>query len=114
YTGNFAVNYGYFKTGDIEDPTATISRDFRVTWSHQVDPRARPGSSFSAAVNFGTSSYNRYQSFNVANALDNQYNSSISYSKSWAGKPYSFTAALRHNQSTQSRRVTVSFPEMNF
>src|SRR5690606_39177343 len=26
---------------------------------------------------------------------------------------YSFTAALRHNQSTQSRRVTVSFPEMN-
>lgn len=114
YSGNLAVNYGYFKTGDIEDPNATISRDFRVTWSHQVDPRARPGSSFSASVNFGTSSYNQYQSFSVANALDNQYNSSISYSKSWVGKPYSFTAALRHNQSTQSRRVTVSFPEMNF
>lgn len=115
YSGNFSLNYSYTKIGESYEPNSNIQRDFRVEWRHQVDPKAHPGTNFSANVNFGTSTYNQVNGMeNYNNILDNQYSSSISYSKTWPGKPYSLSIALRHNQSTQSHRVTVSLPEINF
>lgn len=115
YNGSLSINYSYTKMGESFEPTSSISKDFRVNWLHQVDAKAHPGSSFSASVNFGTSKYNQNNGMdNYNNILDNQYSSSVSYSKTWPGKPYSLTMALRHNQSTQSHQVTVSLPEINF
>lgn len=115
YSGNFSVRYLYTKMGEAFDSDGSISKDFRVSWSHNVDGKARPGTSFSASVNFGTSSFNYLNGDqDINNVLNNQYSSSISYSKQWIGKPYSFTAALRHSQNTQSHLVTVTLPEMNF
>lgn len=115
YSGNFSLNYSYTKLGEVYEPTGSISKDFRITWAHQVDPKAHPGSSFNANVNVGTSNYNLLNGMDeVNNVLDNQYSSSVSYAKSWIGKPYSLTAALRHSQSTQQHTVTVSIPEVSF
>src|SRR5690606_1838531 len=83
-------------------------------WNHQVDPKARPGTNFSAAVSFGTSTFNQLNGIGVENILDNQYNSSITYSKSWKNKPYQLSVAARHNQSTRSGLVTVGLPDINF
>ncbi len=114
YGGTFALNYAYSKTGEVYDPQSTISKDFQVTWTHQADPRSRPGTTFSASVNVGTSSYNRLNGLTASTVLNNTYSSSISYSKSWIGKPYSLNVSLRHSQNTLSRLVTVGLPEMNF
>ncbi|PSK95120.1 putative LPS assembly protein LptD [Taibaiella chishuiensis] len=114
YTGSLALNYAYRKTGEVYDPESSISKDFQITWSHQVDPRSRPGTSFSASVNVGTSTYNQLNGLTASTVLNNTYSSSISYSKSWVGKPYSLNVSLRHSQNTLSRLVTVGLPEMNF
>lgn len=114
YRGSFRLNYALTKYGENFDPDANVSKDFRVEWSHQVDPRAKPGTTFSASVNFGTSSFNRLNGYDISQALDNQYSSSIAYSKTWVGKPYSFSAALRHNQSTHSGLVNITAPDINF
>ncbi len=114
YNGSFSLQYAYNKLGEVYEPMSDISKDFQVNWNHQVDPKARPGTSFSAAVNFGTRSYNRLNGMSMANALNNQYGSSISYAKSWKGKPYSLTVAARHSQSTQSGMVTIGLPDINF
>src|SRR5690554_1945699 len=114
YRGQLSLNYALTKYGESYDPDGSISKDFIVRWDHQVDQRARPGSSFSASVNVGTSSYNMLNGYDINQALDNQYTSSVSYSKNWIGKPYSFSAALRHNQSTQSGLVNVTAPDINF
>lgn len=115
YSGNLAFSYSYTKLGEDFETNSSLNRDFRVNWSHQVDPKAHPGTTFNASVNFGTSTYNQINGMdNYNNILDNQYSSSVSYSKSWPDKPYSLTMALRHSQSTQSHQVTVSLPEVNF
>lgn len=115
YSGNFSLSYSYSKLGESYESNSSISKDFQVQWSHQVDPKAHPGSNFSANVDFGTSTYNLMNGMdNYNNILDNQYNSSIAYSKTWPGKPYSLTVALTHNQSTQSHQVTITAPEINF
>jgi hypothetical protein len=114
YSGNLSVNYGYNKTGEVYDASATIEKSFNVNWTHQVDPKARPGTNFSAQVNFGTTNYNRLNTMDMNYALNNQYGSTITYSKSWAGKPYSLSVALRHNQNSSSGNLSITLPEINF
>ena len=115
YNGSLSLSYSYNKIGETFEPTSSINKDFLVNWQHQVDPKAHPGSTFSASVNFGTSKYNQNNGMdNYNNILNNQYSSSIAYSKTWAGKPYSLTMALRHSQATQTHQVTVTIPELNF
>src|ERR1700743_625243 len=56
YGGTVTFNYGSHNYGQEGDPA---QKDFNVTWSHSQDPNANPGSTFSASVNAGTSSYYR-------------------------------------------------------
>jgi len=114
YNGNLGINYSFTRTGQASDNTQLDRKDFNVTWSHQVDPKATPNSTFSASVNFGTSSYNGINQVDLLNKINNNYSSSISYGKTWQNKPYSFTAALRHSQNTSSGALSITLPELNF
>ena len=40
-------------------PDYMVTKDFRIAWSHRQDAKANPNSSFSANVNFATSSYDQ-------------------------------------------------------
>lgn len=90
------------------------SRDFRVTWNHSMDSKARPGVNFGANVNFGTSTYNTYNVYDYATRVNNQIGSSISFSKTWQGKPFNFTSSLTHSQNLSTRDVNISFPSATF
>lgn len=114
YSGNLSVNYSYLKTGELYESGGTVTKDFKVSWSHQVDAKARPGTTFSASVNAGTRSYNSFNNIDIAGRLNNDYNSSISYGKTWIGKPYSLSVSLRHSQSTATGALTIGFPEAVF
>jgi len=118
YSGSVSLEYSYQKIGeDYEiNPNSQLSnsKDFKFSWTHQVDPKAHPGTSFSASVNFGTRSFNLRNSMNITNSLNNQYSSSISYGKTWIGKPYSLTVGLRHSQSTEGGAMSITLPEINF
>lgn len=114
YSGTLSLEYSYQKTGEAYEANSSISREFKVNWGHQVDPKAHPGTTFSASVNFGTRNYNALNGATIATNLDNQYLSSITYGKTWAGKPYSLTVSARHSQSTLSGALSISLPEINF
>ena len=82
-TGNFALTYSNDQTGEKGSSDFFQTKNFAVRWSHSQDSKARPGTSFSASVNFSSPSNNKYNSTNVTEALQNQISSSISYSKCW-------------------------------
>ncbi|XZF14222.1 putative LPS assembly protein LptD [Chitinophagaceae bacterium MMS25-I14] len=114
YNGSLLISYAYNKTGETYEPGSSITKDFMVQWQHRTDSKAKPGESFTASVTAGTSSFYSNNSYNVNQILNNQYQSNITYSKTWANKPYSLTVSARHNQNTQSHVVNVSLPEINF
>ncbi len=114
YNGSLAFKYAYNKTGEEFETNAAITKDFNVQWTHRSDPKSRPGTNFSASVDFGTSTYNANNTFTASQILQNQYQSNITYSKTWANKPYSLSVAARHSQNTNTRRVDVTLPEINF
>src|SRR3569833_309872 len=65
YGGTVSLSYGSHNYGLEGDPA---QKDFNITWSHSQDANAHPGSTFSASVNAGTSTYYRN------NPAQNNYN----------------------------------------
>jgi len=114
YNGNLSVNYAFTKTSIPELPDYAEEKGFFVRWNHRQDPKARPNSSFSASVNAGSSEFYRNNITSAQNYLTNTFQSSIAYSKSWQGKPYSFSASLAHSQNTATRDISLSLPSANF
>jgi len=114
YSGTVGLSYAYNKNGESYEPGASINRSYWVNWTHRSDAKARPGQAFNAGVSLGSSDFFSLNSYNVNQIVNNQYQSNISYSKVWQGKPLALTVAARHNQNTQTRRYDITLPEVNF
>ena len=114
YSGNFNFGLLNSKQSFKGDPDFSKSKNYAITWSHSVDSKARPGTTFSANVNVRSTRYNRLVPGNTQQNFENQLGSSVSYSKSWAGKPYNLTLSANHNQNDVSRLVSVSLPDAGF
>ncbi|SJZ86871.1 putative LPS assembly protein LptD [Sediminibacterium ginsengisoli] len=89
------------------------SRSFMINWTHSRDSRARPGTNFSASVNFGSTKFNESLLNNPYQNYQNQLSSSISYSKDWNGK-YNISINANHNQNNNLRLVNLNLPTVNF
>jgi lipopolysaccharide assembly outer membrane protein LptD (OstA) len=115
FTGSLSTNYSVFKNGYKEFPNYSENSNFFIRWSHRQNPKARPNSIFSANVNFGNSQ-NFTNNFNSSGTeyLSTSFNSTISYKKSWAGKPFSLSINGYHTQNTLNKTVTVRLPEVAF
>jgi len=78
-----------------------------------MDAKARPGTTFSANVNFGSTKYNRNLLNNPYQNFQNQISSSISYNKSWNNK-YNLSVNLNHSQNNNLGLVNLQLPNVNF
>ena len=114
YKGYLDISYSEFQFGEPELPSFSKQEDFFIQWSHKQDAKARPNSTFSAKVNAGSKNYNKYNSNNSSDYLTNTFQSNVSFSKSWANKPYNLSLNARHNQNTLTNVVDISLPEIAF
>ncbi len=114
YNGNLRFNYNKSKLGDFENPST--SNDFSFSWSHSPESRGK-SSRFSSSVNFQTNSYNQnknlvYSNFNES--INAQFNSNISYTKTFKGSPFNLSANLRHSQNVQTKKVNLTLPDISY
>ncbi len=112
YSGAFNLSFSQMVNGDQALPNSTKSNDFLITWSHIQDAKSNPSSRFSANVNAGSSSYNKYNSSVTGNYLTNTMTSNIAYSKTFTGTPFNFSANARHSQNTLTKAIDISLPEL--
>ncbi len=114
YSGSLQAQFASVKTGEKGEPDYIKQNNFRLQWTHTQDPKANPGSTFSASVNFATSGYSKYSATNLNDILATQTNSSISYSKNWAGTPFSLSANMAISQNSQNSTISVTLPTVVF
>jgi LptD protein len=112
YGGGVNLSYSRFIEGDVTLPNSTTRNDFFVRWTHTQDPKSRPNSRFSANVNAGSSSFNKYNGSVTGDYLSNTFQSNIAYSKTFVGTPFTFSANARHSQNTITKKVDISLPEL--
>lgn len=119
YSGSFNASYLVTKTGDKDLPDYSLSKDFQLRWSHTQDPKANPYLTFSASVNFSTSSYDRNnqnsyyaQSGSYAAVNQNTKSSSINITKRFPNNPFTISANMSINQITRDSSIAVTLPNM--
>ncbi len=112
YQGSFAVDVQHLNFGLRSDPDFTGTRTFNFRWNHTADTKSRPGVTFSANVNAGSSKFNQFVPNSPARNFNNQLQSSVTYAKVW--KTMNITVSANHNQNTQSRLININLPDIGF
>lgn len=119
YSGSFNASYLVTKTGDKGMPDFRKSKDLKLSWTHTQDPKANPYLSFSASVNFSTSSYDRnnqnslYPNANgFADVNQNTKSSSINITKRFPNNPFTISGTMSINQTTRDSSIAVTLPSM--
>jgi LPS-assembly protein len=116
YRYNGSMNLSFQNTRILSNTAKqdyTTSQTFNINWSHSVDNRARPGTSFSANVNAGSTKFNQYVANNPTLNFQNQLSSSITYQKNWDNK-YNLTLSANHSQNNVSTLINMSLPTAAF
>lgn len=115
YSGLFQASYQVTKTGDKGLPDYSVSKDFKIVWSHRQDAKANPNSTFSASVNFSTSSYELSNIGNLYNSqamTQNTKTSSISYTRSFPDQKLTISATSNIAQTMKDSSVSVTLPDL--
>ncbi len=116
YSGSFNASYLVTKTGEKNMPDYSVSKDFRIQWSHRQDAKANPNSSFSASVNFATSSYDRSSLtslYNPQQYAQNTKASSVSYSRNFPEIGLNISGAFNITQNTRDSSLSMTLPDVN-
>ena len=114
YNGGLAFNFRSSKQNFKGDPDFSSSKVFNISWSHSVDSRARPGVTFSANVNAGSTKYNQSIPGNAILPFQNIMGSSINFSKNWKNKPYNLSLSATHSQNNNLGLINLSLPNAAF
>ncbi len=113
FNGQIALTYSNDQAGEKGSADFVQSRNFGLRWSHTQDPKAHPGTTFSASVNFSSPSNSRYNARSVTDAQQNQISSSISYSHNWNGK-FNLSVNALHNQNSRDSSYSFTLPNITF
>ena len=114
YGGTLSISYGSHNYNLEGDPP---EKDFNITWTHTQDPNANPGSTFSASVNAGTSTFYTNNpatsGYNLQTLASNTLRSTINYSKTWATL-FNLSIGLSHSQDLTTKTVSLQLPTLSF
>lgn len=116
YSGSLLADYQVTKTGDKNMPDYLVSKDFKLVWSHRQDPKASPNQTFSASVNFTTSSYERSNLNNLYNSqllTQSTKTSSVSYSRTFPDAGITLSATANVAQVLRDSSISVTLPDLN-
>lgn len=116
FSGSFNASYLVTKTGEKNMPDYSVSKDFRIQWSHRQDAKANPNSSFSASVNFATSSYDRSSLSSLYNPQQYSQNtkaSSVSYSRNFPEIGLNISSTFNITQNTHVSSLSMTLPDVN-
>lgn len=116
YSGSIDASYLVTIRGDKVAGDYSKGTDFRIAWSHQQDAKANPYRTFSANVNYSTSSYNHNNLdglYNQAIMGENTKSSSISFSQRFPNSPWSISGSMDITQRSRDSTVAMTLPNLS-
>ncbi len=114
FSGSFTASYLVSKYGDKGLADYSVSKDFKLTWTHTQDSKANPYLSFSASVNFATSSYDKNQLYGLYSqgSTSNTKSSTVNITKKFPNSPFTISGTMSINQTTRDSSISVTLPDV--
>lgn len=116
FSGSLQAAYQVTKLGDKGLPDYSEAKDFKINWTHRQDTKASPNSTFSASVNFATSSYERSNINNLYNSqllTQNTKTSSVSYSRNFPDQKLNIASTFNIAQTMRDSSIALTLPDLN-
>lgn len=117
YSGSVNLSYMVTKKGEKNMPDYSVTKNFKVVWSHRQDAKANPNQNFSASVNYATSNYERNNLSSMYNpALTSQSirTSSVSYSRSFPDQKLNLSSSFNISQNMRDSTLALTLPSLNW
>ena len=115
FRGNFNIRFENLIQSERGFPDYSKSRIYNIQWSHSQDAKSNPSSRFSASVNLGSSTFfqQSLNQVNIGSALNNNFSSSISYSKTFNAVPQvNMSLTATHNQNSRTQEINMTLPTL--
>lgn len=116
YNGNINFRYSNSRYGLEGTPEYEPRKDFNLQWTHSQNANAKPGTTFSASVDAGTSSFNQNtaggSSYDYSQFTKNTLRSSVSYGRVF-GNGITLGVAASGSQETQNKTVSLQLPDVS-
>jgi len=117
YNGIINLNFSSTRNGLEGTPQYKPLKNFNIGWTHSQNANAKPGTTFTASVNAGTSDYFNVtaanQSYDISKIASNTMSSSIAYGKVFGDGLFNFTGSLNHSQETQTKTISLTLPQIS-
>lgn len=116
FSGSLNVAYQNTVEGEKNMPDYFVAKSFKVQWSHRQDAKANPKQSFSASVNFATSSFERNNltsMYNPQSYTQSTRTSSVSYSRTFADIGLTLAATMNLSQNVRDSSISMTLPSLN-
>ena len=116
FSGNLYASSLTTKYGDKGLPDYSVTKNYKIRWTHRQDPKANPYQNFSASVNFATQSYERSNLSSLYNpSLTSQSTrtSSISYSRSFPSIGLSLSSSMNMSQNMRDSTISMTLPSLS-
>ncbi len=117
YDGGVNLSFSSARNGLEGTPAYKPQTAFNISWNHSQAANARPGTTFSASVNAGTSNFYQVNAavgtYDINAIAQNTLNSTISYGKVFGGGLFNFTGAFTSFQETATKTISLSLPEIS-
>ncbi len=118
YRFSGAINLSYQNTveGEKNMPDYAVSKSFKIQWSHRQDAKANPKQTFSASVNFATSSYERNNltsMYNPQSYTQSTRTSSVAYSRTFSDIGLTVSATMNMSQNVRDSSISMTLPSLN-
>lgn len=111
YRGSLSVEFSSLIQGFGARETS-LPKSIWFKWSH--NPISKKNSRLTASVNGGSSLFLSNNTINTSQYLQNTFNSSVNYSKTFGTSPFSMGLALRQDQNVRTKVMNFTLPSFSF
>lgn len=120
FSGSFDLSYLVNIEGEKDLPDYSKSKDFSIKWTHSQDPKMNPFRTFSASVNFSTSSYHhnnmgsQYIGNNgYAESSQNNSGSTVNLTQRFPNSPFTISGTFSVNQQRKDTMLALTLPDIS-
>ena len=113
YTGRLELGYSRITRESTVDGSDELATAFSIQLSHRQDAKAHPYRSIDGSINLQSNQYSSRTFNDFDNVFNNKIRSNFGFRHSMPGTPFSFSMTLNHSQDNQTRKVTMTLPNIN-
>ena len=116
YNGNFYVSYLNTVEGEKNMPDYSEQTSLKVQWSHSMDSKAVPNTSFSARVNFASQNYERNNILSMYDPVAYSQStraSAVSFSRTFPNIGLNLSMSTNLTQNMRDSTVAMTLPDLS-